>query len=68
MKPQRWPLAREGFPFLLSSAVLTLVLWMLRWNLLGVLGILLTLFIAYFFRNPEETAWTSSRMPSSTEH
>jgi len=52
MKPQRLPLAREGFPFLLSSAVLTLVLWMLGWNLLGVLGTLLTLFIAYFFRNP----------------
>jgi phosphatidylserine decarboxylase len=52
MKPQRWPLAREGFPFLLSSAVLTLVLWVLRWNLLGILWTLLTLFIAYFFRNP----------------
>jgi phosphatidylserine decarboxylase len=52
MNPQRWPLAREGFPFVLSSAVVTLILWMLGWNLLGVLGMLLTLFIAYFFRNP----------------
>jgi phosphatidylserine decarboxylase len=52
MNPQRWPLAREGFPFVLSSAVVTLILWMLGWSLLGVLGILLTLFIAYFFRNP----------------
>ncbi len=53
MKEQRWPLAREGFPFLLISAFVTLVCWMLGWTLLGVLGILLTLFIAYFFRNPE---------------
>jgi phosphatidylserine decarboxylase len=52
MKPQRWPLAREGFPFLLISSVLTGVLWVLGWELPGVLGILLTLFIAYFFRNP----------------
>jgi phosphatidylserine decarboxylase len=52
MKPQRWPLAREGFPFLIFSALLTLVLWILGWKLLGVLGILVTLFIAYFFRNP----------------
>jgi phosphatidylserine decarboxylase len=52
MKSQRWPLAREGFPFLLFSSLLTVVLWMLGWKLLGVVGILLTLFIAYFFRNP----------------
>jgi phosphatidylserine decarboxylase len=52
MKPQRWPLAREGFPFLLVSSLLTLSLWMVGWKLLGVLGVLLTLFTAYFFRNP----------------
>jgi phosphatidylserine decarboxylase len=52
VRQQRWPLAREGFPFLFFSALLTLVLWMLGWHLLAILGSLLTLFIAYFFRNP----------------
>ncbi len=61
MKSQSWPLAREGFPFLLSAALLTLILWMLGWNLLGVLGILLTLFIAYFFRNPSREIPTEEK-------
>jgi phosphatidylserine decarboxylase len=46
------PIAREGFPFLIPSALLTLVFAGMGWTVLTILAALLTLFIAYFFRNP----------------
>jgi phosphatidylserine decarboxylase len=52
MNPQRWPIAKEGFPFLLSAVLLTLLFGAFGWKIVTLLGILLTLFIAYFFRNP----------------
>jgi phosphatidylserine decarboxylase len=52
--PQNWwPIAREGFLFLIPSAILTLLFAGMGWTVLTILGILLTLFIAYFFRNPK---------------
>ena len=53
MPKNRWPIAREGFPFLIPSAILTLLFVGMGWTVLTILGILLTLFIAYFFRNPK---------------
>ncbi|MCJ7641215.1 MAG: phosphatidylserine decarboxylase family protein [Desulfobacterales bacterium] len=49
---ERWPIAKEGFPFLIPAFLLTLFFIGMSWMLLTVLGMLLTLFIAYFFRNP----------------
>jgi len=49
---ERWPIAKEGFPFLIPAFLLTLFFMGMSWMLLTVLGMLLTLFIAYFFRNP----------------
>ncbi len=49
----QWPIAKEGFLFLIPSALLTLFLVLMGWNILTLLGILLTLFIAFFFRNPK---------------
>jgi phosphatidylserine decarboxylase len=45
-------MAKEGLPFLIPSAILTAIVAGLGWNLLTFLGILLTIFIAFFFRNP----------------
>lgn len=46
------PIAREGFPFILSGIVLTGLFFVLHLPLLGVLFCLLTLFTVYFFRDP----------------
>jgi len=46
-------MAKEGLPFLIPSAILTAIVAGLGWNLLTFLGILLTIFIAFFFRNPK---------------
>lgn len=49
---RRWPIAREGFPYLLALAVLSLLgFWLSPW--LGVLALLLLGFVAFFFRDPE---------------
>jgi phosphatidylserine decarboxylase len=53
MKQNLWPIAKEGFPFLIPSALLTLLFAGMGWEALTILGILFTLFIAFFFRNPK---------------
>ena len=53
MAKQKWPIAKEGFPFLIPSALLTILLWGVGWKVLPLIGIFLTLFIAFFFRNPK---------------
>jgi len=56
------PFAREGYPFIFSSAGTTLLLSLAAWKscslvfaLIAVFAFLLSLFILYFFRNPERT-------------
>ena len=53
MRENRWPIAKEGLPFLIVAALLTFFLGTMGWRFLGALGALLTLFIAFFFRNPK---------------
>jgi phosphatidylserine decarboxylase len=53
MIEQKWPIAREGIPFVIPPAVLTLFFAALGWVALMFLGFLVTLFIAFFFRNPK---------------
>jgi phosphatidylserine decarboxylase len=53
MVEQKWPIAKEGFPFLIPSALLTIFFAGIGWKVLPVIGILLTLFVAFFFRNPK---------------
>lgn len=50
-------IAPEGIPFILAGLALTAGLWFLlpRTVPLWVLGALLTLFVVWFFRNPERT-------------
>ena len=53
MKENQWPIAKEGLPFLIPMALLTLIFIGIGHKVLMVLGILGTLFIAFFFRNPK---------------
>lgn len=53
MPEKRWPIVKEGLPFLIPSSILTFLFLLLGWKGLAFLGILWTLFIAYFFRNPK---------------
>jgi phosphatidylserine decarboxylase len=53
MKQNRWPIAKEGLPFLIPAVLLTVILGGMGWKIWMSLGILLSLFIAYFFRNPK---------------
>lgn len=56
------PFAREGYPFIAFSSILTLLLAVSAWHLHSVIlaipafvALLLTGFVLYFFRNPERT-------------
>jgi phosphatidylserine decarboxylase len=51
----RGPLAAPGYPFFLAAGGLTLVFWLLNFGLLASLCFLATVFLLYFFRNPERT-------------
>jgi phosphatidylserine decarboxylase len=53
MKQNLWPIAKEGLPFLIPSALLTILFAGMGWEVLATIGILVTLFIAFFFRNPK---------------
>lgn len=46
------PIHKEGYPFIAIAAVAALVLGQL-WSPLGWIGLVITLWIAYFFRDPE---------------
>jgi phosphatidylserine decarboxylase len=53
MKNPQIPVAREGFPFIAFIAFVTLVVALLRYDLLALLCLFLTGFVIYFFRDPE---------------
>jgi phosphatidylserine decarboxylase len=52
MKQNKWPIAKAGLPFLIPAVLLTVFLGIMGWKVWMSLGILFSLFIAYFFRNP----------------
>jgi phosphatidylserine decarboxylase len=52
MERNRWPIAKEGLPFLIPAALLSIFFGIMGWKVWMSLGILFSLFIAYFFRNP----------------
>lgn len=53
MKKQHQPVAVEGYPFIGLFAFVTLVFALLDWKCLATIGLALSLFSVYFFRNPE---------------
>jgi phosphatidylserine decarboxylase len=61
MRNENTPIAVEGYPFIAGAAFLTVVSALLFWKFLAVLGLCITCFIAYFFRNP-------LRIPPPDEH
>ncbi|KPK86237.1 MAG: phosphatidylserine decarboxylase [Deltaproteobacteria bacterium SM23_61] len=50
---RKFPIAKEGMIFILPLGVISLILWIFRLPLLAAFCTLLTLFITYFFRDPE---------------
>ena len=52
----RLPLAKEGFPFIGIGIGITLLFAFLGWISIFLLTALLTLFVVYFFRDPERHA------------
>ncbi len=52
LRPQI-PVAKEGVPFILFPAFCTLILAILGCSLLTAIGLIITLFILMFFRDPE---------------
>lgn len=53
MKNYGIPVAAEGWPFIVPLAVLTVLLFVFGWMTVAVVLLLLTLFIVFFFRDPE---------------
>ena len=45
-------LHREGYKFVTISAVVTFILLLIN-NYLGIIGLLITIWVYYFFRDPE---------------
>ncbi len=46
------PVAKEGIPFIGAAVGVTLITGWLGWTIVAVGGAILTLFVAWFFRNP----------------
>src|SRR5512143_1385719 len=53
MRNENTPIAVEGYPFIIVAGFVTLVFALLSWKLIAFAAFCLTLFITYFFRNPE---------------
>ena len=55
MKKHKIPVAKEGWPFILTLALFTLLLFVFGWKNIGLISFVLTLFVLSFFRDPERT-------------
>ena len=47
------PVASEGWPFIFPLAIVTTLLFAVGWKTVGFVSLLLTLFVLFFFRDPE---------------
>jgi phosphatidylserine decarboxylase len=52
MTQNHWPIAKEGIPFLILPLLVAILAFGMGGWILASLAILVTLFIAFFFRNP----------------
>jgi phosphatidylserine decarboxylase len=55
MKNYGIPVASEGWPFIIPLAVFTTLLFAFGWKSTGSVLLVLTLFVLFFFRDPERT-------------
>lgn len=53
MKNYGIPVAAEGWPFILPLAIVTALLFAFGWKNVGSVSLALTLFVLFFFRDPE---------------
>jgi phosphatidylserine decarboxylase len=53
MKNYGIPVASEGWPFIIPLAVVTAILFAVGWRNTGFVALALTLFVLFFFRDPE---------------
>jgi phosphatidylserine decarboxylase len=53
MKNYGIPVASEGWPFIIPLAAVTILFFAIGWKYPGVVLLVLTLFVLYFFRDPE---------------
>lgn len=49
----KWPLAKDGIPFVLMGGVLTIILFYLGLVLATIFAAILSLFVIFFFRDPD---------------
>ncbi len=49
------PVAREGWPLIMISAIITIGLYFLSYPIIALIGLIMTAFCIFFFRNPERT-------------
>jgi phosphatidylserine decarboxylase len=56
MRNKNAPIATEGYPFIAVAAFIAVVFALLGWKIIAVFFLLVTLFIAFFFRNPARVA------------
>jgi len=56
------PFAKEGIPFIAAPAGVTLLAGWLSWPIVAIGAALLTLFVAWFFRNPARVAPQGPRL------
>lgn len=56
------PFAKEGIPFIGAAVGVTMLAGMLGWALVTVGGAILTLFVAWFFRNPHRVVPQGPRL------
>jgi phosphatidylserine decarboxylase len=52
MTGSHWPIAKEGVPFLVPPLLVAVLAFGMEWWTFASLGVLATLFVAFFFRNP----------------
>mgnify|MGYP001561291066 CR=1 FL=1 len=55
MKNYGIPIAAEGWPFIIPLAIVTGLLFALGWKNTALVSLVLTLFVLFFFRDPERT-------------
>jgi phosphatidylserine decarboxylase len=55
MKNYGMPVAAEGWPFIIPLAIVTAVLFAFDWKNTALVSLVLTLFVLFFFRDPERT-------------
>lgn len=55
MKNYGIPVAVEGWPFIIPLAIVTWMLFPFGWKYVGFVSLAVTLFVVFFFRDPERT-------------